>query len=764
MGSALRRFRERALLTQEELAARSGLSARTIRRIESGVLKRPRAESIRLLVDALGLTPQEHRDLLRPEPAGRHGPADSADPPAPAGPTPRGTLTAPRQLPAAPVLFVGRTSALRRLDLLLDADTRPASTVVVSAIAGTAGVGKTSLALHWAHRAADRFPDGQFYVNLHGFDASDTMVRPADALRGFLDALDVPAQRIPAGQDERAGLYRSLMAGRRMLVLLDNARDAEQVRPLLPGTPDCLVVVTSRNQLPGLVATEGAQPLTLDLLTPDEARELLARRIGAARVAAEPAAVDEIVAHCAGLPLALAIVAARSVTDPGRALADLAAELRDSGAGLDGFATGDPATDVRLVFSWSYRCLNPPAARLFRLVGLHPGPDLAGPAAASLAAEPESVVRPLLAELVRAHLITEHTPGRYASHDLLRAYATELVHRDDAEPERRSALGRLFDHYLHTADAAARLLHPYRDGVDLELPAAGAVVEKIETTAYAMDWFAAEHPALMAAIRQAAGTGFDPMAWRLAWALWEFLDRRGHWHDWADSQRTALAAARRSADPRGQAHAHRSLGLAQLQLGHHDEAETHLRAALDLYRAVGDEIGQARIHHNLCGVREQQGRLPDALDHALRALHLFRSSGHRQGLANALNAVGWFQIQTGDARAAVDHCREAIDLLEALGDRRGQANTWDSLGYAQHHLGDHPGAVASYRRAIDLYQELGDRYFLADTLGHLAETHLAAGDRGAARDTWRRSLEILDDLGHPDAAAVRTRLRTTPAT
>ncbi|MDG4830094.1 tetratricopeptide repeat protein [Solwaraspora sp. WMMD1047] len=590
------------------------------------------------------------------------------------------------------------------------------------------------------------------------------MVRPADALRGFLDALDVPAQRIPAGPDERAGLYRSLMAGRRMLVLLDNARDAEQVRPLLPGTPDCLVVVTSRNQLPGLVATEGAQPLALDLLTPDEARELLVRRLGSARVAAEPAAVDEIVAHCAGLPLALAIVAARSVTDPGRSLTDLAAELREGGAGLDRFTTGDPATDVRLVFSWSYRCLTADAARLFRLVGLHPGPDLAEAAAASLAGVPQSRVRPLLAELVRAHLVTEPTSGRYACHDLLRAYAAELVQRDDPAAGRRSALERLYDHYLHTADHAAGLMHPHRDRIDLPPPADGVTPTRLGSAAAAMGWFATERETLLAAVRTGAGAGLDARIWPLAWAFWEFLDRRGHWQDWVDTQQAALAAARRLADLRGQAYAHRSLGLAQLQLGRLDEAETQLRAALDRYRAVGDKIGQARIHHNFCGVREQQGRLSDALDHALRALDLFRSSGHRQGLANALNGVGWFQVQVGDAAAAVGHCREAIGLLEELGDRRGQANTWDSLGYAHHHLGEQAAAVDCYRRAIDLYQELGDRYFLADTLSHLAEAHLAAGDRGPARQTWGRSLEILDELGHPDAAAVRNRMRVTAAT
>ena len=310
---------------------------------------------------------------------------------------------------------------------MLDRDMAAGGTVVISAIDGTAGIGKTAVALHWAHRVADRFPDGQLYVNLRGFDPAGSPMAPAEAVRGFLDAFEVPAERIPINLEAQAALYRSLVSGRRILVVLDNARDVGQVRPLLPGSPGCVVVVTSRNHLTSLITVEGARPLTLDLLPVEEAAELLARRLGSGRLAAEQQAVEEIIALCAQLPLALSIVAARAAAHPGFPLAALAAELRDARGGLDGFTSGDLTTDLRAVFSWSYQRLGTPAARLFRLLALHPGPDIAIPAAASLAALPAHEVRNLLAELSRSHLLEEHIPGRFAFHDLLRAYATELV-------------------------------------------------------------------------------------------------------------------------------------------------------------------------------------------------------------------------------------------------------------------------------------------------------------------------------------------------
>jgi hypothetical protein len=339
-------------------------------------------------------------------------------------------------------------------------------------------LGKTTLAVYWAHQVAGQFGDGQLYVNLRGFDPAGLPMTAAEAVRGFLDTLGVPRERIPVDLDAQAALYRSLLVGRRMLVILDNACDAGQVRPLLPGSSGCVVVVTSRNRLDGLIAAEGARPLALDLPTFADARALLARRIGAARVAAEPGAVAEIITSCCRLPLALSIVAARAAAHPGFPLKTLADELRDTRCGgLDVFDSGDQATDVRAVFSWSYHQLSAQAQRLFRLPGLHPGPDITPPAAASLAALSEGQVRRALAELARAHLITEHVPDRFAFHDLMRIYATEQADRYDSEADRHAAKHRMMDHYLHTAHVAAISLHPRWEPVSLPVLQPGVTPE-----------------------------------------------------------------------------------------------------------------------------------------------------------------------------------------------------------------------------------------------------------------------------------------------
>jgi DNA-binding SARP family transcriptional activator len=716
----------------------------------------------RSLVDQLGVEPGEELRRLQLAVLNREPALSPSGPPVPAGGAAGPGAVVPRQLPTDVAAFTGRAVHLRQLDGLLPAvdGDRPAA-VVISSIAGTAGVGKTALAVHWAHRVRDRFPDGQLYVNLRGFDPGEAAMHPAEAVRGFLDALAVPPERIPAGLQAQAALYRSLLAGKRVLVVLDNARDADQVRPLLPGSGGCLVVVTSRNQLPGLVATEGAHPLSLDLLSAAEARQLLVRRLGADRVRAEPRAVDEIVSRCARLPLALTIVAARAATHPRFGLATLVAELREAQGGLDAFAGEDAATDVRAVFSWSYRMLNPDAARLFRLLGLYPGPDIGLPAAASLAGVPVRRARPLLTELARAHLVTERAPGRYAFHDLLRAYATELAHGHDAagpEADPRGALHRVLDHYLHTAHAAALLLYPHRHPITL--PAARDDVTPEELTGHdqALGWFTAEHPDLLAAIDLAASEGFDAHTWRLAWTLWDFFDRRGHWHDLAATQDAALAAATRLADPAGLAHTRSGLGLAHARLGHYDDAHAHYLRALDLFGELGDRAGQANTHLSLCTVFEPRGRYREALVHAQHALDLYRTTGNQVGQANAMNNLGWLHAQLEDHQQALAYCKQALALQQGLADLDGEAAAWDSLAYAHHLLGDHRQAVACCLRSLELYRELGDRYIETEVLVRLGETHRAAGNPGAAREVWQQALRILEELGHPDADDVRTRL------
>jgi DNA-binding SARP family transcriptional activator len=486
----------------------------------------------------------------------------------------------PRQLPLATRHFAGRAGALGVLAGLAAESGGESRAVVISAIEGTAGVGKTTLAVHFAHQVADRFPDGQLYVNLRGFDPAAPPMTPGEAIQIFLEALGVSAAQIPASLDAQAGLYRSLLAGRQVLVLLDNAADAGQVRPLLPAGPGCLVLVTSRSQLTGLIATEGAYPLTLDVLTDTEARELLDRRLGPERLAADAAAAGELIELCARLPLALAIAAARAAAQPGLPLASLAADLRDAGGRLDALDAGHGAANVRAVFSWSYRQLDATQARVFRLLGLHPGPDISAPATASMAGLPLRQARAALAELARARLLTEQTPGRYSFHDLLRAYAAERAQADDSEAERGAAIHRMLDHYLHTAYPAAMLVHPSRRPVTPPAPRSGAEPEHLADKAQVMAWFEAERRVLAGAVAQAPQAGLDSYAWYISWPLARFLELRGPWHEWVIVERTALAATQRLGDRAAQAFAHWQLGYAHARLGDYQDSHAQLRHAL----------------------------------------------------------------------------------------------------------------------------------------------------------------------------------------
>jgi tetratricopeptide (TPR) repeat protein len=665
----------------------------------------------------------------------------------------------PRELPAAVPDFTGRAAELAQLDRLAasGADAaRPAVPVVV--ITGMAGVGKTALALHWTHEIAEQFPDGQLYVNLRGFGPTGTPVTSAQAIRGFLDAFGVEPGRIPVHLDAQAALYRSLIAGRRMLVLLDNALDSDQLRPLLPGSDTSLVLVTSRNQLSGLVAREGARLLTLDLLNAAEARELLGRRLGRRRATAEPEALDELIGLCTRLPLALSIVAARASARPAFPLAVLASELRDMHDRLDALNAGEPATNLRAVLSWSYEQLDTSAARMFRLLGVHPGPDISAPAAASLAGVPLNHARAILASLTVAHLVAEQIPGRFAFHDLLRAYAASEADRVDTATEIHAAIWRVLDHYWHAGRAATLLLYPDRDPVDIDLPQPGVTLEDIGDHGQALAWFDAERQVLLTAIGRAADEHFDAYAWNIAWTLEVFHDRRGYWHDWAATQRTALTAAERISDHNGQARAHRSLARAYSKVGLHDDACTHLWQALAISRESEDRAGQARAHMGLSVVLERKGDPKEALGHAKQALDLHKELNNRTGQANALNSIGWLQAHLGSHEQALTCCEDALAMLQELGDRPGEAATWDSLGYAHSLLNQHPQAISSFAHALSLYRELGDRYYEAETLTHLGDTHQAANDVDAARDAWRKALAIFDELHHPDAEQVRAKL------
>lgn len=686
--------------------------------------------------------------------------ADPARAPAPGPPSPS-ALPPPAQLPHGIEVFTGRDVELDEAFALSGVDGAGPGTVVISAIGGMAGVGKTTLAVHWAHRVADRFPDGQLYVNLRGFDPSGAVLDPGEAVRGFLGALGVPPERVPHGVDAQAALYRSVLAGRRVLVVLDNARDTEQVRPLLPGSPGCLTIVTSRDELAGLVAAHGAHSLVLRPFDAVQARAFLVRRLGAERVAAEPRAADEISELCAGLPLALACVAARAAGHPHFPLAAVAAELREAHGSLDAFVRSDASVDVGTVFSWSSRAVSAAAARLFRLLALHPGPDLSLPAAAALAGLPARRARPLMAELTGLHLVTEHGPGRYAFHDLLRAHAGELVHERHTEADRAAALNRLHHHYLHTVHAADRLLAPNADPLPPPPAPEGVDPEPLADDDRALAWLTAEHAVLLAVVETAAASGQpvqERLACQLAWSLEPFFDRRGHWHDGLAVQRTALDAARRLADPALEARGLRGLARVEGRLGLHSRSVPRLERALELFTELGDDTGRAHTHRSLGWECDQQGDLPGALRHNRFALGLFRTLGDRAAQASVLNSVGWYHAQLGEYRRALTHCFEALTMLQELGDRYGQAATWDSIAYAHHHLGRHPHALLGYRNALALLRDQGVPYVEADILVRVGETHLATGDHDGARTAWQQALVLLRGLNHPDAERVEALL------
>ncbi|MET7399415.1 BTAD domain-containing putative transcriptional regulator [Dactylosporangium sp. NPDC005572] len=685
--------------------------------------------------------------------------------PAAAAPAPgraTATLSVPAQLPLDVHGFAGRVDQLARLDAVFDnADAHPTA-VVISAVSGTAGVGKTALALHWAHRRAEQFPDGQLYVNLRGFDPDDTPTEPAKAVRGFLDALGVPAWRIPTSLDAQTALYRSHIAGRRMLVVLDNGRDAEQVRALLPGSPSCLVLVTSRNRMADLVALDGAQPLMLDVLDLADARQLLANRLGEGRVAAEPDAVDEIVTRCAQLPLALSIVAARAATNPRLSLAMLAGQLRDEDSALDVLAGESPKTDVRSVFSWSYRELGPEAARLFRLLGRHPGSDIGVLAAASLAGVPAAAVRPMLAELTRAGLLMEPVSGRYAFHDLLRAYATELAGTQNVGSATSAALHRLLEHYLHSTAAAAGHLDAFRQPLSLGPPAPGALVAAFTGKDQAMEWFTAEYRTLMACVSRATQLPEPDLAAhpaRVAHWLRAFQQLTGRWSDGLALHRIAVTAAQRHGNRLGEGLALDGIAWAQAYLGDPDAAEAAGAHAASIYRDAGLPVAEAHAYGSIAHAMSRAHRHAEALEYARRQAELCAEHGDPADEARSLNTYGSTLADLGRPADALDPLNRALALQLSYGDNHGPAFVLDSLGLVHLRLGRLDEAEAHYRRSLELFERAGHRYNMVCPLSGLGDVFAARDDPGTARDMYRQARILCHEFdGHHRASELDERL------
>ncbi|MEV0676066.1 BTAD domain-containing putative transcriptional regulator [Actinosynnema sp. NPDC050436] len=685
----------------------------------------------------------------------------AADPaPAPAHPPVRAAGTpVPRQLPSAPRLFAGRAAELAFLTSTLGRHVDAGTTVVVSALGGTGGIGKTWLALHWAHRNLDLFPDGQLFVNLRGFDPLGAPVPPEAVVRGFLDALGVEPAAVPVEPAAQFGLYRSLVTGRRVLIVLDNARDSAQVVPLLPGSPTCAVLVTSRRRLTGLTANHGAFAADLDRLPDAEARSLLVRRLGRERVEAEPAAVAELLDCCAGLPLALGVTAARAAAHPDFPLATLGAELRDAAHRLDALDVGELTADVRSVLACSRSALDPEPARVFALLGVAPGPDLGLPAAASLCALPVARCRRVLRELEEMHLVQQHVPERYRMHDLVRLYAAERSRRDLAPDDREAALRRLVDCYTRTAHQGDRLLEPHRPPIELSPRVEGCAEVRFADADAAAAWFAAETPCLVAAQQAAADRAWHAEVWRLTWVLHTVRSRQGRFHDLIDGWRVALAAARELDALGPQIQAHRHLGTAHTRIRRHQLGYQHLGQALALAELAGDLRNQAHSHHSLTAHWEFLGDYARALGHATAALRLYRELDDPVAEARALNQAGWEHAMLGEHGDALACCERALALNREHRDRDGEAATLDSLGYIAHQTGRHAVAADHLQEALTVSRRVGNTYLEADVLEHLGGARAAVGDHAGARAAWQRAVELCHAQRRTaDAERVRGRL------
>jgi DNA-binding SARP family transcriptional activator/Tfp pilus assembly protein PilF len=667
----------------------------------------------------------------------------------------------PTQLPADVYGFTGRAAELSSLDTLLEpwsqtGDGTPngshqsqtsdagLTAAVICAVSGTAGVGKTALVVHWAQRVRQHFPDGQLYLDLRG-DDSDEPVSPGDALARLLTALGVRAEEIPLDVDGRTARYRTEVTGRRMLVVLDNAASVEQVRPLLPGTSSCVVVVTSRDRLAGLVALHGARRLNVGLLPMKDALSLVRTLIGSP-VLAEPAAAAELVEQCARLPLALRVAAELAVTRPQTLLAELVAELADHKARLEFLDVGGDARGaVRTVFSWSYQRLPDDVAQAFRWLGLYPGPDADLYAIAALCGTDLGTARRLAAQLTRVHLVQVAGTGRLSLHDLLSAYAAELSHREDTEAERRAALTRLFDYYLVAGAAAVKLLHPADQQHHPPRATPDPITPRLRDPAAARAWLDAERPTLVALCAHGAAHGFTGQVSRLAATLYRYLEG-GHHIDALTIHTHALAGAQRAGDLAGQADALTCLGAVYRVLGRYIEATEQLTRAITLYRGTADRRGEARALSNLGVVDERLGHNESATRHHKSALALYRRAGDRYGEASTLNNLGAV-YSLGQYAAAAEHYQEAIALYRSLGERVGEAIALSNLGIVNASLAQYQLALDRFQQALTIFQELGHRYGEASALNNLGDVNTRLGRYRVALDHQQRSLALFRELG-----------------
>ncbi|MEV4014988.1 BTAD domain-containing putative transcriptional regulator [Nonomuraea angiospora] len=707
---------------------------------------------VALLRDELGVDPGQelarlHSAILadEPEPAllldDGHlpPPAEEQDPP----PSP----VRPQQLPSDLASFTGRRGELAALNALLDREDAHASPpIVIAAISGMGGVGKTALAVHWAHSVVDRFPDGVLHLNLRGFGPG-TPVEPHAALELLLNALGVVGQRVPAETDARSALLRSVLAGRRVLMLLDNARDAAQVRPLLPGSRS-FVLVTSRNQMRGLAVREGARPLVLGRFSPGESTALLAEILGPERIGAEPWAAAELARSCVHLPLALTIAAEHAMYRPDSPLHSLAEEVRAQRSRLDALDTSDDhEASVRAVLSWSYLALEPPAARMFRLLSLHPGPDVGPGAAAALAGVPVAEARRLLDVLADRSLLERPGQERHRFHDLLHAYAAEQSALADGAAERAAAVRRVLNWYLHTASRAADLVEPTRRRFPDVIDRAPAEPPALEGPEGALMWVEEERANLVAAVALSAGHGWDDFTWRLAHALWRFFLIRGHVRDWIDTHLRALDAARDTGDPRVLAETMKNLGFAYWRAGHLSEALDHHGRALVLDQESGDGWGEAKTRNHLGFIHDRAGHFAEALRQQQRSLARYREAGDLCGQGRALVGIGNAYRQLGHHSASMVHLKRALAITCEIGDRWGESLALTAIGFARLTGGYGAEATRPLYRALTISREMGDRWGESMALIVIGLGRLINGEYGDPSHPLCQALAISREIG-----------------
>lgn len=651
------------------------------------------------------------------------------------------TVLRPEQLPGAPVSFAGRASELARLDTLLTSKGRPGENASVAVISGAGGVGKTCLALRWAHEHIDQFPDGQLYVNLGGFDSSGSPTAVQDVLLDFLDALGASSNSVPGCLDSQSAMFRSVTANKRILILLDNARDASQVVPLLPGTGSCTVLITSRQRLAALAVTHGAQMMCVDVMDDDSARELLAYHLEPGRLSSEPQALAQLIAVCAGLPLALRIVAARAADHPSFPLAVLVDELHKESARLDALGIDGAHVDLRAVLSWSYHALDPCAVRVLGLIASASGPDISQQAVAALTALTAAQTRYVLRDLENLSLVQQHLPGRYRIHDLVRLYAAERADRDLPASGRLAAHRRLAGFYLQTAYRGSRLLTAVDKLLETDPPVAECGPLPLADSAAALRWFSDEHACLLATHRFAVTQGWSATVWQLSYALDAFHLLRGRFRDSVRCWWYGLTALLQSGETATVVSAICLLGRACVGAGLYDIAVDLLGQALAAAQSANKIYLEARIRTVLTVAWLERGDLGRALEHAGHAFDLSRALGDELLQGRVLGNIGWCQAQLGNYGRARDACERALALLAHL-ESNDEPPVLDSLGFIAHRTGQHAGAVEYYKRALAQYREMGDAYREANTLARLGVAYVALDRTTDARAVWHRAVQL----------------------